>query len=135
MGWGCIRPYSSDGKLSVCRRVKRVHDYSAGLLISISFGEPRPHRTLSVCTCTSQRQTSQHTQPKFINTYFSSLSFSFSAIVFITPGTRELNGKSCSAVSEREIWLSILMTRVIYSFGKLGMRLQVWNELVFQSSA
>lgn len=34
---------SSDGKLSVCRRVKTVHDYSAGLLISISFGEaPAP---------------------------------------------------------------------------------------------
>lgn len=45
------------------------------------------------------------------------------------------NDKFCSIFSVREMWLPILMTHLIYSHCKLAMRLQVWNELIFQSSA
>lgn len=45
------------------------------------------------------------------------------------------NDKFGSLVSERELGLSILMTHLIHSHCKLAMRLHVWNELVFQSSA
>lgn len=45
------------------------------------------------------------------------------------------NDKFCSIFSVREMWLPILMTHLIYSHCKLAMRLQVWNKLIFQSSA
>lgn len=45
------------------------------------------------------------------------------------------NDKFCSIFSVREIWCPILMTHLIYSHCKLATRLQMWNELIFQSSA
>lgn len=130
--------------LPVCGRVEMVYDYSAWLLICISFGAPWPHHTVSVCSPRSWRHTLSNTLN--INTltlYFHSFSLTQSfththpASVFIALGTREwyaLNGKwqilfhiLCKG--------NILMTHLIYSHCKLATRLQVWNELIFQSSA
>lgn len=114
MGWGCIRPEQQRWKAlclqkSVKKKKKTVHDYSAGLLISMSFGEAQPHHSLSVCTSTSQPQTVKHTQPKFINTHFCSLfislsfpPFSHSFSTFWHRGAEWQMTNFCSAVSERE---------------------------------
>lgn len=45
------------------------------------------------------------------------------------------NDKFCSIFSLSKIWLSILVTHLIHSHWKLAMRLQLWNGLIFQSSA
>lgn len=85
--------------LPVCGR----YDYSAWLLICISFGAPWLHHTLSVCSPRSWRHTLSNTLN--INTltlYFPSFSLTqsfthiHSASVFIALGTREWyasNGK------------------------------------------
>lgn len=146
--WGCVWAKTAvmetpPPRPPVCGREESAYDYSAWLLICILFGVPWPHRTVCLQLQIPATNALKHTQHKYINTLLPlSLSLSLThmqpASVFIALGTREwyaLNDKFGSIFSARGIWLSTLMTHLIYSHCKLAMRLQVWNELIFQSSA